>query len=70
MSEESRCVICGKPMDEGDKVATVHTGTFKQGPLESGKVWGSAHLKCFYRAMPAPKAALDAIRELSRNRAA
>lgn len=66
MAEGSRCSVCGKLIEAGEKVAHIEVGTFGSRGVSGSKRWGLTHAPCFYKAMPTPKAALSEIKRLAR----
>lgn len=66
MEKESRCVVCGKLLEEGQEAVQVLAGrVLRSGEVGGGSLWGRAHRRCFNRIIPLPKAALDELRRLA-----
>lgn len=64
--KELRCVLCGKPIDVGQDVARITTGSVKKAGLKADKLWGNTHEKCLLRSLPSSQSALTEITRMAR----
>lgn len=62
------CPKCGKPIVEGDAVAGVSTGTYREGAqsLTEGKSSGLYHQSCHNKAIRTFDSIMDELREQSK----
>ncbi len=64
----SRCVVCGKPIEAGQIVASVQKGSVSaDGEFSPKKAWGMAHFEpCFERAIDSPQMVLERVKRLAK----
>jgi hypothetical protein len=64
--DTTRCVGCGKLIEEGSKAFRVATGKLTGGAFNEAKCWGEMHEPCFEGAVESPAMALAKIKKLAK----
>jgi len=63
---EVRCIGCGRPIAEGEKIYRIAKGDLDSGEFDEHSEYGSMHEECFHRAVESPRSVLEEVRRISR----
>lgn len=63
--DASRCIGCGKPIEDG-KTFRILAGVTLEGDFEEESEYGDVHEECFHRAVETPRSVLAAVRRKAR----
>jgi hypothetical protein len=62
----TRCIGCGKEIEDGEKVYRILKGGMRGGEFDERSEYGDLHESCFHRSVESPRSVLEEVRRISR----